>query len=207
MHEQEKKYRITYDSWQGYYEVHTPSGGVKFFKDDQGLPYINLDESGQEAAVMLLETAMTVELEKSKEGLINVQTVWENYEGCTKREILKAKEARQAQGLIGNPSKSNFRGMVREDMIRNFPITSDDVTNARAIFGPDLVSIRGEMVRQTPAPVVADYVEVPQSLGQNNKVVTMAADIFFCGWDCFSHHSILVHQVCHGRAPTSKNGD
>jgi hypothetical protein len=75
MHELEKKYRITYDSWQGYYKVHTPSGGVKFFKDNQGLPYINLDGSGREAAIMLLETAMAVEAEESKEGFINVQTV------------------------------------------------------------------------------------------------------------------------------------
>ena len=46
MHKLEKKYRITYDSWQGYYKVHMPRGGVKFFKDNQGLPYIDLDGSG-----------------------------------------------------------------------------------------------------------------------------------------------------------------
>jgi hypothetical protein len=66
---------------------------------------------------MLLETAMAVEPKESKEGFINVQTVWENYEGYTKQEILKAKEARRAQGLIGNPSKANFREMVRGNMI------------------------------------------------------------------------------------------
>jgi hypothetical protein len=84
MHELEKKYRITYNSWQGYYEVHTPSGGLKFFKDNQGLPYINLDGLGQEAAIMLLETAMAVGPKESKEGFINVQTVRKNYEGYTK---------------------------------------------------------------------------------------------------------------------------
>jgi hypothetical protein len=46
MHKLGKKYRITCNSWQGYYKVHTPSGGVKFFKDNQGLPYIDLDGSG-----------------------------------------------------------------------------------------------------------------------------------------------------------------
>jgi hypothetical protein len=127
---------------------------------------------------MLLETAMAVEPKESKEGFINMQTVQENHERCTKREILKAKEARRAQGLIGNPSESNFRGMVRGNMIRNRPIISDDVTNAHTIFGPDLASIRGKTVRRTPAPVVADYVEVPPPLVQNNKVVTMAADAF-----------------------------
>ncbi len=53
MHEIEKQYCIMYDSWMGYYIVHTPKGQVKFDKDEQGLPYINLEESGQKAAIML----------------------------------------------------------------------------------------------------------------------------------------------------------
>ena len=43
MHEFEKKHRITYDSWEGYYVVHMPSGAVKFNKDKQRLPYIDLN--------------------------------------------------------------------------------------------------------------------------------------------------------------------
>ncbi len=53
MHKLEKLYRITYDSWEGHYIVHTPRGAVKFYKDEQGLPYIDL-EASNEAAVMLL---------------------------------------------------------------------------------------------------------------------------------------------------------
>ena len=57
MHELEKKYRITYDSWEGHYVVHTPKGEVKFHKDEQGLPYIELDEAGAcEAAILLLQS-------------------------------------------------------------------------------------------------------------------------------------------------------
>jgi hypothetical protein len=43
MHELEKFCRITYNSWEGYYIVHMPRGEVKFHKDEQGLPYIDLD--------------------------------------------------------------------------------------------------------------------------------------------------------------------
>ncbi len=53
MHELEKLYWITYDSWEGHYIVHTPQGAIKFYKDEQGLPYIDL-EALTEAAVMLL---------------------------------------------------------------------------------------------------------------------------------------------------------
>jgi hypothetical protein len=174
VHELEKKHRIAYDSWQGYYKVHMPSKPVRFYKDEQGLPYIDL--LGREAAVMLLEMAVAIE---SKDGHMNVQTVRENYEGYTKREVLKAKEARRVQGLIGNPSKGDYKAMVRGNMIQNFPIIPDNITNVRTIFGPDLASIRGKTVRRTPAPVVGDYLEVSQSVVQNNKIVTMAADVFF----------------------------
>ena len=54
-----------------------------------------------------------------------------------------------------------------------------DITNALAIFCPDLASIQGKTVRWTPAPVVADYVAVPRALVEQNKVVTLAADVFF----------------------------
>jgi hypothetical protein len=47
MHELESLYRITYDSWAGYYVVHTPKGEMRFYKDKQGLPYLDLEESNE----------------------------------------------------------------------------------------------------------------------------------------------------------------
>ncbi len=46
MHELEKLC-ITYDSWMGYNMVHTPKRVVKFYKDKQGLSYIDLEKPGQ----------------------------------------------------------------------------------------------------------------------------------------------------------------
>ncbi len=51
----EKMYCITYDSWDGYYAIHTLWGEVLFYKDKQGLPYIELERSYQDAAMMLVE--------------------------------------------------------------------------------------------------------------------------------------------------------
>jgi hypothetical protein len=92
MHELEKLYRITYDSWEGHYIVHTPQGAVKFYKDKQGLPYIDL-EALTKAAVMLLQSTQPEETTRIETATTLVQTVRENYEGYTKREVLKAKEA------------------------------------------------------------------------------------------------------------------
>jgi hypothetical protein len=125
---------------------------------------------------MLLQTAMGFE---SKYNYINVQMIRENCVGYTKCEVLKAKEARQVQGMIGNPSKGDYKAMVRGNVICNRPIAPEDITNARAIFGPNLASIRGKTVRRTPAPVVADYVDVARLIMQRSKIMTLAADVFF----------------------------
>jgi hypothetical protein len=72
--------------------------------------------------------------------------VQENYEGFTKKDVINAKEVWQAQGLIGNPSKKDFKGMVSNHLIPKCPVTYADITNAQKIFGPDLPSIHGKTV-------------------------------------------------------------
>ena len=151
MHELEGMYRIIYDSWQGYYVVHTPKGEVRFYKDKQGLPYLDLEESSK-AAVMLLQqgqdprTDTTGKEPEHEEAVALVQTVRGNYEGYTKRKVLKAKEARRAQAVMGNPSKKDYKTMVSNNLIPECPITPTDISNARVIFGPDLPSVRGKTV-------------------------------------------------------------
>jgi hypothetical protein len=191
MHKLEKLYRITYDSWNGYYVVQTPRGDVRFYKDEQGLPYIDLDGSEQEAATMLMQLGMGqhVTFAQSAAGEIEhtmlVETVQANYEGYTKKDIIKAKEAWRAQAMMGNPSKKDYKGVVSNHLISNCPVTHADITNARAMFGPDLPSVQGKTVRRMPAPVVTDYVAVPRSVVKLNKMVTLAADIFFVNGTAF----------------------
>jgi hypothetical protein len=82
-------------------------------------------------------------------------------------------------GLIGNPSKKDFKGMVSNIIITNCPVTTTAITNARSIFGQDLASIRGKTVQRAPAPVVGDYVAVPKGVIERKKTVTLVADVFF----------------------------
>ena len=165
MNELEKKYRFTYDSWEGYYVVHTQDGPVKFYKYENELPYINLKDSEEDAAMLL------VQMGSEKAVSAFVQMVRQNYKGFTKKEVLQAKEARQATGLIGNPSENNFKGLVSNNMITNSPIKTTAITNARYIFGKDLASVRGKTVRWAPAPVVGDYAAVPKGVIEKNNTV------------------------------------
>ena len=75
-----------------------------------------------------------------------VLTVQQNYKKLTKKEVLQAKEVRCTMGLIGNPSETDFKGMVSNNMIKNCPVTTTDITNAHTIVRPDLASMRGMTV-------------------------------------------------------------
>ena len=114
-----------------------------------------------------------------------MQTVHENYEGYTRQEILKAKEARHAQTMLGSPNEKDLQGLVSSNMIENCPFTSTDISNSKAIYGPDIARTRGATVQRAPAPVVADYEVVPRSLVDANKLLTLAVDMFFVNGTAF----------------------
>ena len=55
--------------------------------------------------------------------LMLVNTVRENFKGYSRHKVEKAKEARHIQGMIANPTEREFAGMVREQLLTNFPVT------------------------------------------------------------------------------------
>ncbi len=68
-------------------------------------------------------------------------------------------------------------------LIPDFPVTHTNNVNARTIFGLDLANAQGKIVRWAPAPVVADYVAVPQTLvffvNNTSFLITMLRRIKF----------------------------
>jgi hypothetical protein len=81
--------------------------------------------------------------------------------------------------MLGNPSEKDHQGLVSRNLINNCPFFLSNMSNAQAIFGPDLASVRGKTVRKKPAQMVGYYVAVPCTLVEANKVITLAADVFF----------------------------
>lgn len=166
-------HRITYDSWDrgGVFMVHTPSGIVEFIPDERGLHYLDL-AAHPNAAHMFTTTT------QAPSGSI-IKTIRDNYEGFTKREVIKAHEARRLQAMMGCPSDRDFEGVVREKLLPNCPVTVDDIRNAHTIFGPDLASLRGKTVRRKPEHVRTDYVAIPKDIIAMNADVTLVADVMF----------------------------
>jgi hypothetical protein len=63
--------------------MHMPRGGVLLYKDKQGLPYIDLERSDQDAAMMLVQERVGTNEFNEGKGLSLVQTVRRNYKGYT----------------------------------------------------------------------------------------------------------------------------
>jgi len=158
-------WRITYDSAggmnAGHFVIHTDQGNIKVQKNSKGMPYIDLDSVEGEVALDF------------------VQTVRGNMEGFTRREVEEAREAREAQGMMGHPTDRDFLGMVRGNMVANCPVTVSTAQNANDIFGPDLAGVRGRTVRRPPEAVWTDYVQLPRFILERYRVVVLTADVMF----------------------------
>ncbi len=117
--------------------------------------------------------------DESNIGLMLVNTKRGNFEGYTRKEIERAREARQIQGMIANPTEREFNAMVHEKLLANCPVTLQDVNNAHHIYGRDLANIRGKTTRRKPEHVQIDYVQIAWDFVKMHKYVTLAADVMF----------------------------
>ena len=106
-------------------------------------------------------------------------TIKENYEGYTKNQIDGTICAQQLQGMMGHPSKHDFKNLVHDQMIQYWTITYHDATNAYKIFGPDLAGLRGKTVQKDPTRIQPEYAEIPREMIEQNKMVIFTADIIF----------------------------
>ena len=67
--------------------------------------------------------------------------------------------------------------MVRSNMIVKCPVTFSDVKNAKLVFGPDITSLKGKLVRRKPAGIVTHYVEIPREILVSRKELEVLMDI------------------------------
>jgi hypothetical protein len=80
-------------------------------------------------------------------------------------------------GMVATPSAHDLQGLVHLNLLKDCPVTNDDIKNAHAIFGPNLASIRRKTVWCKPTRVVNDYVDILQVLIDIHSRITVATDI------------------------------
>ena len=148
-------YQLEYNTTTGWL-VHTPAGNTIRFEMDKGMcggmPFIDLTA---DPTTYLSRVNRNI----ADHGVAMVQTVKQNFEGFTRRQVADAKRARNTQAMMAHPSDSAMKHVVSQtNAVRNCPVTVSDITNARTIFGPDRAGVRGKTVRQRPLVVRPEYV-------------------------------------------------
>jgi hypothetical protein len=144
-----EQYRITYDSdIENAFNVHTNDGIVKFKKNEDGLyvyrpspQYLKNIANSTRGGDSDIETNLLA------------HTISENREGYTQRQFDNAKQARKLYHIIGCPSIENFKAILRQNIIKNCPVTIEDVNIAERIFGPDIGTLKGKSTREKTTPV------------------------------------------------------
>ena len=158
----EKGYVINYSSNAGnVFRVTNNTGKIHLFKpSEKGLFYLNTNENRDEGTLFIT----TVD---------NIQYKY------SVRDYNQAVLARKIQKIIGRPSSKQFLEIINNNLLINCPVTCHDVLAAENIFGPDLGSLKGKTVRQTPESVMINDVKVQENILERYRHVTIAADIMY----------------------------
>jgi hypothetical protein len=106
-----------------------------------------------------------------------ITTVRENKKNYTQRQFDSTKRARRLYHIIGRPTVANFKHILCQNIIRNCPVTAEDVNIAEKIFGGDIGALKGKTTRRHPTPVQDDLVEIPPELLEQHQALTYCMDI------------------------------
>ena len=79
--------------------------------------------------------------------------------------------------MFGYPSQKTFKHMIRN--IKNCSVTIEDVRNSKPIYCYNVPTLKGKTACQQPKRVQAEYIEVPDSLRERIRKLTVAADDIF----------------------------
>jgi hypothetical protein len=105
------------------------------------------------------------------------------------KKIQAADATRNLYRKIGHPDEAEFQSILRNNFIRNCPVSPDDAKRALIIYGPDIAVIKGKMARSGAAartpPFVAE--SIPAPILRHHQNVTLCADFFFVKGHPFYH--------------------
>ena len=101
----------------------------------------------------------------------------------TKKEMDKARLAKDLHRAMGFPSYKRFLWLLKNKMVQDTNVTLDDTKRASHVYGEEVATIKGKTIQKKQHP--AEYqnsVKLPNTiLNKYNKVHLMVDDIFIQG--------------------------
>jgi hypothetical protein len=120
-----------------------------------------------------------------------LNTVEQNKQAYTRREIEGADRARVLYKKIRRPSEKEFTDMLQNNLIRNCPVTPDGAKRALQIYGPDVATLQGKTVKKQSISEIPNYqaVNMPAPIiAQYNNVCLFANYLLGQQQPLLSHH-------------------
>jgi hypothetical protein len=118
-----QKYRITYDSHnrKGLFRVHTPQEVVEFHSTPNGLYTVDLKQNPE--AAYLLVNDMDIDYDppppaSSPEHQLHINTVHQNFEGYTNKQVQQAAHTCRLMGMVACPSAMSPFSPPRDSTLR-----------------------------------------------------------------------------------------
>ena len=108
-----------------------------------------------------------------------LQSVGENEKLFSKKEIARAKAARDMQEFLAWPSTKEFMEIVQGNFLRNCDVNTDDIKRALYLYGEPVPYLQGRMTRRKPLkddPLARLQSPLPAEL--HEKRIELYIDIF-----------------------------
>jgi hypothetical protein len=114
---------------------------------------------------------------KNETNMMN--TVEENKQFYTERQIARAYKARELYHTLGTPSVHDFKTIIIMNAIKNKPVTLKDMKISEMIFGSNVGRINDKTTRIKPNSVISDHIEIPQDLIKKQQDINLCINTMF----------------------------
>ena len=94
-------------------------------------------------------------------GFVFVMSKEGNRDGYTDRQYERAKRAWKLYINTGGGGFENFKHYLRQNLIKNNPVTTDDANIAEKVFVKEVGHLKGSTVRRNPDVVTNDKIKIP----------------------------------------------
>jgi hypothetical protein len=161
--------RVTMDtSHDCFMVVHRIDGSLMHFQEHASGLYV-FDPEAHEPTVTRTS------------GITLLSTVTTNKRLFSPRHITAADAARRLYRLIGRPSEAEFQRILRNNLVRNCPITPLEATRAFRIDGPDIAVVKGKTTKGTVSPRAPTSIASPLSppILAEHRNVTLCVVFFY----------------------------
>jgi hypothetical protein len=154
---------------------------------------VTYDSAGSDAFIVSELNGLELHLKPTTNGLYALQgpasggrqwsflnTVSDNKDKYTKREVKAASRARTVQNILMYPSTRQFLDIADNHMLKNNPVQRADITAADDIYGTNLAgALKGKTVTRKGIIVNGQITGVPVEIKTKFKNVTLCINIMF----------------------------